>query len=231
MGLRSESYMAPKIAAAFCLIALFGAGACKSKRGAESTEAAVKPSTPDGSLELVFSYGSEKEKWLTDVTDAFNRSRVKSSSGKPISVRAVPLGSGESIDEILSGNLKAHLVSPASAAFIKLGNAQSRTQTGKDLIASTDNLVLSPVVIAMWKPMAEAIGWGKKPLGWSDILALARNQKGWAGYGMPQWGEFKFGHTHPQYSNSGLISLIAEVYASLGKTKGLTLADVQKPET
>jgi Ca-activated chloride channel family protein len=79
--------------------------------------------------------------------------------------------------------------------------------------------------------MAEALGWGKKPIGWSDILALARNQKGWDAYGYPQWGRFKFGHTHPQFSNSGLISLFAEVYAASGKTAGLTVADVDKPRT
>jgi Ca-activated chloride channel homolog len=110
-------------------------------------------------------------------------------------------------------------------------NPQSQSKFGKDLIATTDNLVLSPVVIAMWKPMAEALGWGKKPIGWSDILALARSQKGWAAYGYPQWGSFKFGHTHPQFSNSGLISLFAEVYAASGKTAGLTAADLNKPHT
>jgi Ca-activated chloride channel family protein len=92
-------------------------------------------------------------------------------------------------------------------------------------------LMLSPVVIAMWKPMAEAIGWGKKPVGWSDILALARNPQGWSAYGHPQWGKFKFGHTHPEFSNSGLISLFAEVYAGTGKVSGLTLGDVSKPAT
>jgi Ca-activated chloride channel family protein len=219
-------------AGAVCLVLALFAGACKAKRGPTSAESepAVSP-VPQGSIELVFPYGSEKEKWINDVTESFNRSRMKTSTGKPIFVRAIPLGSGETMDQILSGELQAHIASPASAAFIKLGNAQSRTKTGKDLIASTDNLVLSPVVIAMWKPMAEAIGWGKKPVGWSDILSLARNPKGWSAYGYPQWGDFKFGHTHPQYSNSGLISLIAEVYASDGKTKGLTLADVQTPKT
>jgi Ca-activated chloride channel family protein len=179
----------------------------------------------------VFPYGSEKEKWIKDVTDAFNRSNAKTQHGKTIFVRAQPMGSGETIDNILSGRLQAHLASPASAAFIKLGNAESRAKTGKDLIASTDNLVLSPVVIAMWQPMAEAIGWGKKPLGWTDILALARNPKGWQAYGYPQWGKFKFGHTHPEFSNSGLISLFAEAYAASGKTAGLKLADLEKPQT
>ena len=72
---------------------------------------------------------------------------------------------------------------------------------------------------------------GKKPIGWEDILALARDKKGWSTYGFPQWGSFKFGHTHPAYSNSGIISLIAENYAATGKVRGLTIADVQSPKT
>jgi Ca-activated chloride channel family protein len=79
--------------------------------------------------------------------------------------------------------------------------------------------------------MAEAIGWGKKPVGWSDILSLANNPQGWSAYGFPQWGKFKFGHTHPEYSNSGLISLFAEAYAGIDKTAGMTLTDVQNPKT
>ena len=201
---------------------------CKSKGTSREIESGVAPA---GSLELVFTYGSEKEKWINEVTNEFNRADHKSTGGKRIYVRAIPMGSGEAIDEVMEGRRQPHLISPASSAFIKLGNAQSQTRSGKDLIASTDNLVLSPVVIAMWKPMAEAVGWGKKPIGWSDILALAQSQKGWGAYGYPQWGQFKFGHTHPQFSNSGLISLFAEVYAASGKTAGLTTADVTKPRT
>src|SRR5262249_1287859 len=151
------------------------------------------------------------------------------SGGKRIFVHAIPMGSGEAIDEVLDGRRQPHMISPASAAFIKLGNAQSQSKYGKDLITSTDNLVLSPVVIATRKPIAEARGWGKRATGWSDILARAGSQKGWAAYGFSQWGRFKFGHTHPQFSNSGLISLFAEVYAASGKTAGLTVADVNKP--
>ena len=209
----------------FLLISL---SSCK-RSSPPTSEGAGAP--PPGALEVVFTYGSEKEKWIKEVTDQFNRAQNKTSSGQVIYVRPIAMGSGESIDAILSGDIKAHIVSPASAAFITLGNAESRTKTGKDLVGSTDNLVLSPVVIAMWKPMAEAIGWGKKPIGWSDVLALARNKQGWGAYGFPQWGQFKFGHTHPKYSNSGLISVIAEVYAARGKTANLTMADVKSPAT
>ena len=215
------------IALLLVVLPLLVLSSCKPRNGTAPETTASRADQ----LELTFTYGSEKEKWINDVTNEFNRGDHRTSGGKRIVVRAFPMGSGEAIDEILEGRRQPHIVSPASAAFIKLGNAQSRSKFGKDLIASTDNLVLSPVVIAMWRPMAEALGWGKKPIGWSDILALARSQNGWAVYGRPQWGSFKFGHTHPRFSNSGLISLFAEVYAASGKTAGLTTADLNKPHT
>jgi Ca-activated chloride channel family protein len=86
------------------------------------------------------------------------------------------------------------------------------------------------VVIAMWKPMAEALGWPDKPLGWADIATLATSDKGWEAYGYPEWGEFKFGHTHPDFSNSGMVAVLAQVYAGTQKQRGLTLQDIRKPE-
>ena len=198
--------------------------------GSGVAKPATSPPADPNALELVFPYGSEKKLWVEAVTADFQRAAPRTAGGKTIQVRTVPMGSGELITEIQEGRLRAHLASPASAAFVELGNAESRAKTGKPLLADTQNLVLSPVVIVMWKPMAEALGWGKKPLGWSDVLKMATSAEGWAAYKFPQWGKFKFGHTHPEYSNSGLISLIAEVYAGAGKLKGLTLDDVHKPE-
>jgi Ca-activated chloride channel family protein len=181
-------------------------------------------------VELLFTYGSEKEDWIKDVTGAFNQGGHKTAAGKAIRVQAVPLGSGESIDELLSGRRKAHLTSPASAAFLELGNARSQAMSKTDLVGPTQNLVLSPVVIAMWKSMAEALLKGKEAVDWSDILALSRDPKGWSAAGNPQWGPFRFAHTHPEYSNSGLIAVLAEVYAGAGKTSRLTLDDVNNPK-
>ena len=226
LGSNRALRLMPWIFGAAILLAL---AACSGPSGNKASNGDSAP--PPGSLELVFPYGSEKDKWITEVTEAFNRNRSRTKTGRTIFVTAMPMGSGESIDEVLAGRIKAHILSPASAAFIKLANAQSKARTGNDLVASTENLVLSPVVIAMWKPMAEALGWPGKPVGWADILALVRNPKGWAAYNYPQWGRFKFGHTHPEYSNSGLISLLAETYAAVHKTRDLTLADVQKPST
>jgi Ca-activated chloride channel family protein len=191
------------------------------------------PAAP-GDVELLFTYGSEKQNWLTDVTAAFNKANIPTLSGKRIQVTAVPMGSGESMEEVLSERRKAHLISPASGAFIELGNADARAKGANVLIdpTKTKNLVLSPVVIAMWKPMAESLGWPSKPVGWGEVLELAKHQEGWKAL-KPEyevWGKLKFGHTHPELSNSGLISVLAEVYAGAKKVQGLTEDDVKRPE-
>src|SRR5215510_11732894 len=95
---------------------LFSALGCKPRTRSEP-EAAMPSSDR---IELLFTYGSEKEKWINEVTSEFNRADHKTSSGKRIYVRALPMGSGESIDEVMEGRRQPHLISPASAAFIKL---------------------------------------------------------------------------------------------------------------
>lgn len=208
-----------------------GGGSAQGGEGGGSSGVGSGGVPAEQRVDLLFTYGSEKESWIRETTAAFNGAKVKTKGGKVIVVDARPMGSGECIDEILSGRTKAHLTSPASGVFIKLGNARSRAERNQDLVGPTENLVLSPVVIAMWRPMAEALGWPEKPVGWAEILSLVRDQRGWGAVGHPEWGKFKFGHTHPEYSNSGLIAVLAEVYAGAGKTSKLSLSDVQKPET
>ncbi len=218
--------------AAVWTVALWG---CEEKPPAQGNQRPTPPAArarvAANALEVVFAYGSEKKLWIDEATAQFNQSGMKTASGKLIQVDARAMGSGELTEEVQAGRLQAHVISPASKAFITLGNARARASTGQDLVGPTQDLVLSPVVIAMWKPMAEKLGWPEKAIGWSDILELAKDERGWAKYDAPQWGTFKFGHTHPQYSNSGLISVIAETYAATGKVAGLKLEDVNAPET
>jgi Ca-activated chloride channel family protein len=190
---------------------------------------AEKADNPGNALELTFTYGSEKKSWITEVTREFNDAGKKLPGGRVIHVNAIPMGSGECVEEILEGKRQTHLTSPASGAYAEIANGRSQKAGQGEALGKPRYLVRSPVIIAMWRPMAEAMGYGKKPIGWADVLELARDPKGWERYGKPQWGQFRFGHTHPLYSNSGLISILAEVYASTnGKTDGLTAEDVQK---
>lgn len=204
----------------------WGALSCSEKE----TPPETPPATDKNNLTLTFTYGSEKEKWIEAMTAEFNAAGHQTSGGQKIYVDAIPMGSGECVDEIVHKKRETHLVSPASAVFISLGNAESTATSGEPMVGDTQDLVLSPVVIAMWKPMAEALGWPNKSIGWKEIHDLALNEQGWASLNNPQWGRFRFGHTHPEYSNSGIISLIAEVYAGAGKQRDLTLQDVATPQ-
>ncbi len=197
---------------------------------AEPSAVTTEPAKPDPqALELLLTYSSEKKDWIESSVSAFNAAKLTLTDGRRITVTALPMGSGECVDEVNQGTRKPHLISPASAAFITMGNAAAQVANGKPLVGSTENLVLSPVVIAMWKPMAERLGWPKKAIGWADILPLATNPQGWASVGEPLWGRFKFGHTHPEFSNSGLMALLAEIHAATGTTGSLTSAEVRAP--
>ena len=176
-------------------------------------------------------YGSEKQAWLDPLIAQYNSEKHKTTDGSEIVVSATPLGSIESINGILDGSLQPVVWSPASSIYIPVANAEWRKNHNTDLVAGTPkDLLLSPVVIAMWKPMAQALGWPAKQLGWADIAKLATSDQGWAAYNHPEWGQFKFGHTHPDYSNSGIVSIIAEAYAGSGKQHGLSLDDLKSPD-
>jgi Ca-activated chloride channel family protein len=176
-------------------------------------------------------YGSEKKEWLEPLVAQFNDARNETADGKIIVVEATAIGSIESVRGIMDGTLQPTVWSPASSIYIPVANAEWKKSHADDLVTGSPNdLVLSPVVIAMWRPMAQALGWPDKALGWEDIAALAASEEGWTAYEHPEWGAFKFGHTHPAYSNSGIVSIIAETYAGLGKQRGLTEADLKSPE-
>ncbi|NJL05900.1 MAG: VWA domain-containing protein [Chloroflexaceae bacterium] len=190
------------------------------------------PSSPPTNAVVVrMLYGSEKQAWLEAVTPAFNAQRIQTSTGKPIFVEAIPMGSTESMEAILNGIEEPAVWSPASGILLPLANQEWASSNGGQRLTedAPPPLVLSPVVIAMWQPMAEALGWPEQPIGWTEIAELAASGKTWADYGRPEWGPFQFGHTHPDFSNSGIASIIAITYAATGKTRGLTIEDVQSP--
>jgi len=216
----------------FSMMVFFGTmllNACSDSDQSSSSDVEPTTQTPRRIIQLQFLYDWEKKSWINYVTTQFNKTSHKISDGQIINVKAISENSVKLIDELLSETHQAHLISPASTALIKLGNAKSRILTGKDMVEHTENLVLSPLVIALWEPMAKALGFPKKNIGWHDILALAKNSQSWGHY--PQWGQFKLGHPHPQHSNSGLLSLFTQVYAGVDKLSNLTVADVNQPST
>jgi Ca-activated chloride channel family protein len=211
--------------------------ACSLKRKSAEQTPSPPPSDSSGPADavttLVVAYGSEKKTWLEEATSAFNAVKTKTASGKRIEVDGRVMGSGEAMQAILAGTLRPHVISPASSAYVSLLNRRWLSVAGhvKALSPAGEPIVLSPVVIATWKPMAEALGWPNKPLGWRDFLKVASNAEGWGAYGHAEWGPFKLGHTHPEYSNSGLLAVLAEAYAGSKKGRGLVVSDLESSPT
>ncbi|GHO99170.1 VWA domain-containing protein [Reticulibacter mediterranei] len=171
---------------------------------------------------------------MNDVVADFNTRHYAACDGA-ITVKAIPIGSGQSMQQIVNGTIQPDIWSPAGSVWLTLLNTQWQQKHGSNLVGTgaTDALPLvsSPIVIAMWKPEAEALGWPQKAIGWSDIASLSTDPRGWAAYGHAEFGAFKFGHTHPEYSNSGLDAVIAMNYAAVNKVRGLTTAEVNTTTT
>lgn len=187
--------------------------------------AAPTPCSPGADTVLVrFTYGSEKEAWIQEVTETFNQRDERTASGKRICVEAIAKGSGDSVNEIKqgrAGTAEVHATSPASDLYVNLINHESREEQGFELLKVEGFLVSSPVVIAAWEPVVDRLG-PRDQIGWAELFKRAGE------------GGFRYGQTNPETSNSGLSALVAQFYAGAEVEAGrpvprLSLAKVDDP--
>jgi len=179
---------------------------------------------PSGAVVVSFAYSPEKEDLLEPIVKDFNAKGVEV-DGKRVFVEAQARSSGEAQELIARGRYKPVLWSPASSFWGRLLNNAADRKYVADENAS---IVRTPLVIAMWAELAKAYGYPKRSLSYADLAKLAT--QGWKAVGKPQFGSFKFVHTNPDFSTSGLSAVAASYYAAAGKKEGLTLADVNGGE-
>ncbi len=144
--------------------------------------------------------------------------------GKPVFVKAQNVSSGDAQTKIAAGRLKVTAWTPSSSMWGGLLNFEADQPYAPD---TSPSIVRTPLVIAMWEPMAKALGYPKRKVGFADILKLARSKQGWAAFGHPEFGQFKLVHTNPDFSTSGLSAVVAEYYSTTAKKEGLTTADLK----
>src|SRR5688572_6081695 len=124
------------------------------------------PTAPSNAITVSIAYSPEKEGWLTERIAAFNATNTEV-GGQPIFVEGVNKSSGAARTEIKNGRLKVTAWSPSASTWLEVLKQESGNQ---NIAVSNRPLVLTPVVISMWKPMAEALGWPNTPIGWGDML-------------------------------------------------------------
>lgn len=200
--------------------------------GDDDTEASTLDNADPGDCITVdMAVSSEKIALLTDLADDFNNSGAEV-DGRCVFVRPRSVASGLAANLVTQGwpdpevNGEPPVIwSPAASAWAGIVNDRA----GTELAPAGTPFMLSPLVIAMPRPMAEALGWPAEPLGFADLLRLANDPAGWGAVGHPEWGPFRLGKTNPNFSTSGLNFTIAEYYAAVGKTSGLTIEDLARP--
>ncbi len=189
------------------------------------------PPPPAGTVVVTVSSSNTKQTWLDNVIAKFNASNPKTPSGKTVQVQVKHVTSGASLEEIQNGLAQPVVWSPGDQSWIEQLNQSWQQRNNKPIAsAACKATIYAPVGFAMWRPMAEVLGWPDKPIGWDTIVALANDPNGWATYGRPEWGQFRFGHTHPEYANSGLLAMTSFVYGVSSKGLNLTAQDVYAPE-
>jgi len=197
----------------------------------------VAQSDRTGCQELTVVASSEKAALLSELAQQYNGTdpRVGDTC---VDVQVVSKASGGAAQALARGwdesvdGPRPDVWTPASSSWAVLVDQVSAEQDNPSPVPDDlPSLVQTPLVIAMPKPMAEALGWPDEQIGWSDLAALAEDPKGWGAVDHPEWGRFKLGKTNPNYSTSGLNATIASYFAATGLSSDLTLKNVADPQT
>jgi Ca-activated chloride channel family protein len=209
---------------------IFGIQFLVKQLNGSSDIAQTEPTTlPRNSILVTLASSNTKENWLDQVVAQFNREGHTIADGSTIIVEVSHVTSGGSMNSILDGQSQPVAWSPGDQSWVDQANDTWQLRNNKPLASETcQPTIYAPLGFAMWRPMAETLGWPNTPIGWDTIVNLAADPQGWASYGRPEWGQFRFGHTHPAYANSGLLSMTSFVYGIAGQN--LTPSDIYSEE-
>lgn len=164
--------------------------------------------------------------WLHEITAEFNQAKIETADGKPIYVQLEIMEAGQAVAEMSAGGELPALWIPDDEVWTSI--LADRGQTGFQ--GNCVSVARSPLVIAMWRPIAEGLGWPGRSLGWLDISSLAADPSAWAYYSGGQYGDrLRLGHTHPGLSGSGVSTLLAVVQAAESKTEAVTVEEIEQP--
>jgi Ca-activated chloride channel family protein len=185
-------------------------------------DGAARTTAPANALRITLAYSPEKEDLLAPLIKRFNDERHLS-DGRPVIVDAAVRNSGDVEAELARGRGELVMWSPSSSFWGRLLNYDADRRLVAD---DNPSIVRTPVVIAMWQKLADAYGYPARKLGYEQLDDLAT--RGWAAVGKPQYGAFKYVHTNPDFSTSGLSAVAASYYAAVSKREGLSAADVAR---
>jgi Bacterial extracellular solute-binding protein len=199
-----------------------GASASSTPNG-QGLEQSGSPRSDDGvTAEIGIAYGTEKKNWLEWAAREF----AKSGQGQ-IKLNLIPMGSLEGAQALVGGDKRINVWTPASGLYKDIFVQDWQIKHSRPPILKEESLALTPMVFVIWSERFEAFKAKYAELGFDSIRKALAEPTGWDAIAkQPDWGLFKFGHTLPNESNSGLMTLVLMAYEHHKKSKNLTLADV-----
>jgi Ca-activated chloride channel family protein len=212
--------------------------ACTSVGNSTSGGDGATGDAPKGCTTVGVASSPEKFELLTTLATRFNRSKEARAGGKCAFVQVKKKSSGAAASILADGwpdedaeGPRPVIWTPSAGTWGAVLNQRLEAK-GQPPMAPADArpFMLTPLVIAMPKPMAEALGYPATPVGYADLIKLAQDPAGWGGKGHPEWGQFKLGKTNPNFSTSALSATVGQYYAATGKVRDLTLEDVENPK-
>ncbi|HEV7526065.1 MAG TPA: substrate-binding domain-containing protein, partial [Acidimicrobiia bacterium] len=204
-----------RLAAALALgVALvLTASAC----GYHSDTAEVHLANPGRCAPVDIAAAPETASLLGDAASRFNGSAAaRSPGGSCAFVRVHMIDSPVALRELADNWPDVQHLGPAPAAWVpgstmwgELLNARLARRHRAAMAPNGTPFARTPLVVAMPAPMARALDYPHRPVGWVDLAQLARDPRGWAAYGHPEWGRFRLGKGNPTWSTTGLDQTIA----------------------
>jgi len=174
-------------------------------------------------VELGIAYGTEKQRWLEWAVEEFAKTR----DGKRIKIHLIPMGSLEGAHALLNGDQRIQVWSPASSLYKDTFVQEWQVKYSSNPILKEEPIALTPMVYVMWDERYQAFVQKYKNVSFATLGQALQEKGGWDSIAQkPDWGLFKFGHTHPNESNSGLMAIVLAAYSYQKKTKDLQLKDV-----
>ncbi len=196
--------------------------------GAARAQSPSDAPADSGAIVINVAYGTEKQKWLEAAAAEFQ----KTAAGKAITISLHGMGSMEGARAVIDGPkpIPMHVWSPASSAFREAFERQWLAKHDNLPILEAENLALTPMVFVMWESRHGPFVKKYADLSFQTVAAAMREQGGWRSIANESdWGRFKFGHTHPNQSNSGLVTLVLMAYEFSQKERNLLQSDVALP--
>jgi Ca-activated chloride channel family protein len=164
--------------------------------------------------------------WLETAVTQFNESETETAGGDPVYIQLTIAESGQAVTDIVDEFLVPDLWLPEDQVWAAILADQGNSNFQSDCRSTAT----SPLVIAMWRPVAESLGWPGLPLGWLDVGSLAADPSAWDYYSGGELGDsLRLGHTHPGLSGSGASTLLAIVQAAESKAEAVSTDDIQQP--